>query len=71
MFEQTDIDIVDNIDSMDDAMKYSKHSCVQLYKVRVKYDGPQPKECFCTSVGRKVWYKDFIIWYEKTLRYVH
>ncbi len=44
---------------------------VQLYKIRVKYDGPQPRECFCASVRRKVWYKDFMNWYEKSLRQVH
>ena len=71
MFEQTDIEIVDKIDAQSDAVKYSKHSCVQLYKIRVKYDGPQPRECFCASVRRKVWYKDFMVWYEKALRQVH
>jgi len=71
MFEQTDIEIVDKIDAQSDAVKYSKHSCVQLYKIRQKYDGPQPRECFCASVRRKVWYKDFMVWYEKALRQVH
>ena len=71
MFEQTDIEIVDKIDVQPDAVKYSKHSCVQLYKIRMKYDGPQPRECFCASVRRKVWYKDFMVWYEKALRQVH
>lgn len=71
MFEQTDIDTIDSIDSTTDAVKYSKYSCVQLYKIRVKYDGPQPRECFCASVRRKVWYKDFMVWYEKSLRQVH
>ena len=71
MFEQVDIDTIDRIDALDDAIKYSKHSCVQLFKIRTKYDGPQPRECFCASVRRKVWYKDFMIWYEKTLRHIH
>ena len=71
MFEQTDIDTIDRIDALDDAVKYSKNSCVQLFKIRTKYDGPQPRECFCASVRRKVWYKDFMIWYEKALRQVH
>lgn len=71
MFEQTDIDTIDKIDKLEDALRYSKSYCVQLYKIRVKYDGPQPRECFCASVRRKVWYKDFMVWYEKALRSVH
>ena len=71
MFEQADIEVVDKIDAQSEAVKYSKHSCVQLYKIRQKYDGPQPRECFCASVRRKVWYKDFMVWYEKALRQVH
>lgn len=71
MFEQTDVDLIEEIQALEDAVKYAKKSCVQLYKIRVKYDGPQPRECFCASVRRKVWYKDFMIWYEKALRQLH
>lgn len=69
--EQVDIDLIDKIDRQVDAIRYSKQSCGQLYKIRTKYDGPQPRECFCASVRRKVWYKDFMTWYESYLRQVH
>jgi hypothetical protein len=71
MFEQAELDLIEKIDQLPEALRYSKQSCVQLFKIRTKYDGPQPRECFCASVRRKVWYKDFQIWYEKALRSVH
>ena len=68
MFEQAEIDKVDSIQAMPDVLRYSKHSCVALMAIKVKYDGKQPRECFCASVRRKVWCKDFMNWYEKSLR---
>lgn len=71
MFEQTEIDLISEIESSPDNIRYSKVSCISLYKIRTKYDGIQPRECFCTSVSRRIWYKDFMIWYERALRSVH
>ena len=71
MFEQTEIDRIAEIELLPENIRYSKHSCVALYKIRTKYDGVQPRECFCASVRRRIWYKDFMIWYEKALRQLY
>jgi len=71
MFEQAEIDLIAEIEGLSDTIRYSKHSCVKLFRIRTKYDGIQPRECFCASVRRRIWYKDFMIWYEKALRQLH
>jgi hypothetical protein len=71
MFEQAEIDLIDEIELLPDNIRYSKHSCVKMLRIRIKYEGIQPRECFCASVRRRIWYKDFMIWYEKSLRQLH
>jgi hypothetical protein len=71
MFTETEIELIDTIAKMPDINRYGKHNCIKLYKIKTKYDGPQPRECFCGSVRRKVWSKDFELWYEKSLRQLH
>jgi hypothetical protein len=71
MLTQTEIELVDTIAKMDDAERYSKYNCMKLYKIKEKYEGRQPRECFCASVRRRIWSKDFMQWYEKSLRQVH
>jgi hypothetical protein len=43
----------------------TKRSLSQLKMVKVAHTGVIDKECFCSTVRRKVWYKDFLSWYEK------
>lgn len=71
MFTEAEILIIDSIEAQPEVVRYSKQSCCKLFTIRVKYDGPQPRECFCASVRRRVWYKDFKTWYEGALRQVH
>jgi hypothetical protein len=71
MFTETEIDLIAEIELLPENIRYSKHSCVALLKIRNKYDGVQPRECFCASVRRRIWYKDFMIWYEKSLRQLY
>lgn len=66
--EQSDCQVVDRVLSLPESLRYSKHSLSELLKVRIKYEGKQPQECFCASVRRKVWFKEFSIWYEEYLR---
>ena len=68
--EQSDCEVVDRVLSLPGSLRYSKHSLIELLKVRIKYQGKQPQECFCTSVWRKVWFKEFTLWYEEYLRQV-
>jgi hypothetical protein len=71
MFEQAEIDLIAEIEGLSENIRYSKHSCIRLLRIRIKYEGIQPRECFCASVRRRIWYKDFMIWYEKALRQLH
>ena len=66
--EQSDCEVVDRVLSLPESLRYSKHSLHELLKVRIKYEGKQPQECFCASVRLKVWFKEFTIWYEGYLR---
>lgn len=71
MFTEAEIELIDEIELLPENIRYSKHSCVSMLKIRTKYDGDQPRECFCASVRRRIWYKDFMTWYEKSLRSVY
>jgi hypothetical protein len=71
MFTQVEIDLIDTIEKMPDNDRYNKYSCIKLYKIKEKYEGRQPRECFCSSVRRRIWSKDFMQWYERSLRQVH
>jgi len=68
--ESSDSQVVDRVLSLPDTLKYTKHSLAELLKIRTKYEGKQPQECFCASVRRKVWFKEFTLWYEGYLRSV-
>ena len=68
--EQSDSKTVDSILALPETMRYTKQSLGQLLQVRTKYEGKQPHECFCASVRRKVWFKEFTVWYEGYLRSV-
>ena len=71
MFTEAEIELIDNIAKMPDSERYTKYSCIKLYKIKEKYEGRQPRECFCAVVRRRIWSKDFMIWYERSLRQVH
>jgi hypothetical protein len=71
MFTEAEIELVDTIAKMPDADRYTKYSCIKLFKIKEKYEGRQPRECFCASTRRRIWSKDFEIWYEKSLRQLH
>jgi len=65
MLEQTDIQLVNSIISLPEEQIMTKRSLIQLQKVKSTATGVRDKECFCSNVRRKVWYKDFLSWYEK------
>jgi hypothetical protein len=64
MLEQADIQLIENILNLPEDRTMAKSSLVQLQKVKNRVTGIRDKECFCSAVRRKVWYKDFLIWYE-------
>lgn len=65
MLKQTDIQLIESIIALPEASIMTKRSLGQLKMIKVAYTGVMDKECFCSTVRRKVWYKDFLSWYEK------
>jgi hypothetical protein len=64
MLEQVDIQLIETILNLPEEETMKKSSLVQLRAVKQKVSGVRDKECFCSGVRRKVWYKDFLTWYE-------
>ena len=65
MLTETDIQLVESIIALPEAEIMTKRSLNQLKQVKIKATKVMDKECFCSTVRRKVWYKDFLSWYEK------
>ena len=65
MLTETDIQLVESIIALPESEIMTKRSLSQLKMVKVAHTGIIDKECFCSTVRRKVWYKDFLSWYEK------
>ncbi len=65
MLEQTDIQLVESIINLPEKEIMTKRSLNQLKMVKFMATKVIDKECFCSTVRRKVWYKDFLSWYEK------
>jgi len=66
--EQADFQAVEQSLQLPDREKFSKQNLIKLDKIRCKYEGSVSKECFCSSVRRKIWFKEFTLWYEGYLR---
>jgi len=64
MLEQTDIQLIESILNLPEDRTMVKSSLVKLQQVKNRVTGIRDKECFCSGVRRKVWYKDFLTWYE-------
>jgi hypothetical protein len=64
MLEQTDIQLIETILNLPEEETMTKSSLVKLRAVKQQVTGIRDKECFCSGVRRKVWLKDFNIWYE-------
>ncbi len=64
MFEQAEQDIVNQIASLPDKDRPTKINLIKLRVIKENHTNVKERECFCSSVRRKIWYKDFIQWYE-------
>jgi hypothetical protein len=42
----------------------TKKILIPLKKIKERVTGTIDRECFCSSIRRRIWYKDFINWYE-------
>lgn len=61
---QIDIEYISQVIEMDDAQRYTKKALIPLKRIKERFTGITDRECFCSMVRRKIWYKDFINWYE-------
>jgi len=59
-----DIEYITQVIEMDDVHRYTKKALIPLKKIKERVTGVAERECFCSMVRRKIWYKDFISWYE-------
>ena len=64
MLEQADHRLIQKIISLPDNLKTIKANVLQLKKIKDKVTNTYEKDCMCSSVRRKIWFKDFIQWYE-------
>jgi hypothetical protein len=64
MLEQTDIQLITELLNQPEDRILTKRTLIQLQRIKSRVTGIKDKECFCASVRRKVWLKDFNIWYE-------
>jgi hypothetical protein len=65
MLTETDIQLIESIITLPESEIMTKRSLNQLKMVKFMATKVIDKECFCSTVRRKVWYKDFLSWYEK------
>ena len=61
---QEELEYITQVIEMDDAQRFSKKALIPLKKIKCRVSGRPDRECFCSMVRRKIWYKDFINWYE-------
>ena len=64
MFEQAEREVIAEINAASDTIKYSKVSLIRLKKIKELKTGKKESECFCSNVRRRVWFKDFMSWFE-------
>jgi len=62
--DREQIDYITAVKAMDDAERYSKKTLNMLKRIKVSETGQPDRECFCSQLRRKIWYKEFINWYE-------
>ena len=68
MFEQNELDYIESIKVADVKIQTSKLSCKKLDAIYARINGIKSKDCFCSMVRRKIFIKDFFIWYEGLTR---
>ena len=64
MFTEAEQVIIQEVFSLPEKEQSYKIHLLKLKPIKVRVTGIPDKECFCGSVRREIWYKDFIQWYE-------
>ena len=64
MFEQDELIYIESIKIADSTIQTAKLTCKKLDAIYSRVNGINSKDCFCSMVRRKIFIKDFFIWYE-------
>jgi hypothetical protein len=64
MFSEAQVKYINEIVRSTDASKYAKITLKALYKIYDEHTGEKTTDCFCARTVRKIYYKQFIEWYE-------
>jgi hypothetical protein len=64
MFTEAEQVIIEEVASLPEKEQSYKINLIKLKAIKFRVTGTPEKECFCSSVRRKIWYKDFRQWYE-------
>ncbi len=64
MFTEAEQVIIEYVFSLPEKEQSYKINLIKLKPIKVRLTGTIDKECFCSSVRRKIWLKDFKQWYE-------
>lgn len=64
MFTEIEQNLIQEIASLPEKERAVKINLIKLMAIKLRVTGVRERECFCGSVRRKIWYKDFIQWYE-------
>jgi len=64
MFTEAEQVIIQQVFNLPEIEQSYKINLLKLKPIKVRLTGIMDKECFCGSVRRKIWLKDFKQWYE-------
>lgn len=64
MFTEIELQTINEINASQDVVKYSKSSLNKLKRIKEQKTNKKESECFCSNVRRRVWFKDFMTWFE-------
>lgn len=64
MFEQDELEYIESIKIADSTIQTAKITCKKLDVIYSRVNEIISKDCFCSMVRRKIFIKDFFIWYE-------
>jgi len=64
MFTEAEQVIIQQVFNLPEIEQSYKIHLIKLKAIKVRLTGTPDKECFCGSVRRKIWLKDFKQWYE-------
>jgi hypothetical protein len=62
--DREQIEYITAVKAMPEQERYSKRTLNVLKRIKVAETGQPDRECFCSQLRRKIWYKEFINWYE-------